>query len=101
MDTLQFKRPALLNDIVVIVARVTHVGRTSVEVQVDSFVEDVERGERNLINSAFLTEVHVDEEGRPQPVPFGLALSTQAERDAWDAAEKRIGIRRTRKELGF
>lgn len=101
VDTLQFKRPALLNDIVVIVARVTHVGRTSLEVQVDSYVEDVERGERDLINSAYLTEVHVDAHGRPTPVAFGLLLEGGAEREAWDAAEKRIGIRKTRTELGF
>lgn len=101
VDTLQFKHPAKLNDIVVIEACVTHVGHSSLEIQAISYVEDPSSGERAIINTAYLTEVHVNSEGVPQEVQFGLALTNEKERLAWEAAEKRIGIRQTRKEFGF
>ena len=75
VDTLQFKHPAKLNDIVVIEACVTHVGHSSLEIQVISYVEDPSSGERAIINTAYLTEVHVNSEGVPQEVQFGLALT--------------------------
>ena len=64
VDDLRFKKGAYLNDILVLIARVTYVGRTSMEVRVDTFLEDRATGMRTLINHAYLVEVHVDEAGR-------------------------------------
>ena len=50
IDTLEFRYPAFLNDIVTIEAWVTHVERTSMEVRVDSYVENTATGERRMIN---------------------------------------------------
>ncbi len=101
VDQLVFHHPAFRNDVVVIDARVTHIGRTSLEVRVDSYVEDIVRGSRNLINRAYLTEVFVDDGGTPRPIPYGLDLSSDAERDEWRGAERRRQVRRQRLEEGF
>ena len=101
VDTLQFKHAAYLNDLVVIIARVTYVGRTSMEVRVDSYVEDVETGTRYLINHAYLTEVHVDAQGVPTPIEFGLELVNETERMEWEGAKKRITVRKTRQAEGY
>lgn len=100
VDTLQFKSPAFLNDIVVIVAQVTYVGRTSLEVKVDSYVEDAATGNHKDINRAFFTEVHVDDAGRPAVVPYGLELKTDEERAEADRALFRQEMRRARAESG-
>ena len=39
IDNLQFREPVYVNEVVVLRARVTFVGRTSMEVRVDTFVE--------------------------------------------------------------
>ena len=101
VDSLVFKHAAYLNDIVVVKARVTHVGTTSMEVRVDAFVEKDATGERFLINTAYLIEVHVDEDGKPQPIPWGLELASDEERAEWEGAEKRRAIRRQREAEGF
>lgn len=101
VDQLQFRHAAHLDDVVVIKAQVTYVGTTSCEVRCDSYVEDMGTGEHNLINTAYLTEVSIDSEGRPQPIAYGLVLMTQEERDEWEAAHKRKELRRQRKEQGF
>ena len=101
IDNLNFKHPAFLNDTVVLVGRVTYVGRTSMEVRVDSYAEDVHTGERRLINVAYLTEVCVDEKGKPTPVEYGLSLETDEERRENQDALKRIIFRKTRAAEGF
>ncbi|MCI6844029.1 MAG: acyl-CoA thioesterase [Coriobacteriaceae bacterium] len=101
VDQLTFKHPAYLNDVVVIVAMVTYVGHTSMEVRVDSYVEDVHSGARCLINVAYLTEVCVDDDGRPTSVEYGLTLETDGERRENEDAMKRIIFRKTRAAEGF
>ena len=68
VDNLNFIGPAYLNDTVVQEARVTWTGRTSLEVRVDSFVENLDR-KRTLVNRAYAVFVALDDEDNPIPVP--------------------------------
>jgi acyl-CoA hydrolase len=101
VDTLEFRYPAFLNDIVTIEAWVTHVERTSMEVRVDSYVEDTATGERRMINHAYLTEVCVDAEGHPVPVPWGLVATTDEQHKECIAARRRAEMRKVRRAQGF
>jgi len=101
VDTLEFRYPAFLNDIVTIEAWVTHVERTSMEVRVDTYVEDTITGERRMINHAYLTEVCIDDEGRPIPVPWGLKAGTPEEHEECQHARDRAELRKLRRVQGF
>lgn len=101
IEHLEFKKPAYLNDTLVMIANVTHVGRTSIEVRVDTYLEDRETGLRRSINRAFLTEVCIDENEKPVPCPYGLKIETVSEQARWEGAEKRIAIRRQAQREGF
>ena len=96
VDDLRFKKGAYLNDLLVLIARVTYVGNTSMEVRVDTFVEDIESGDRVAINHATLIFVHVDENGRPQTIPYGLELTSHREEAEWNAALRRAESRKER-----
>ena len=100
-DNLQFKKGAYINELLVIISRLTYVGRTSMEVRVDVYVEDHDTGVRHPINRAYFTEVCVDENGKPTPVRYGLELLTEAERAEWEGAQKRIEVRKKRRSEGF
>ncbi len=101
IDNMQFKQGALLNDIVVIIGKITHVGRTSMEVRVDTYVEDKQTGMRHVLNRAYLTEVCIDEDNTPVIVPYGLNIRTESEKAEWQGAEKRRELRRQRRMEGF
>lgn len=101
VDNLQFKHGAFVNDIVVVRGKITYVGRTSMEVRVDSYVEDVSTGIRKVINRAYLTEVAIDDEGNPKEVPYGIRLETEVEKAEWEGALKRIQVRKARRREGF
>ena len=101
VDNLTFKKGAFINEIVVIVGRMTYVGRSSMEVRVDVYTEDRKTGRRQVINRAYFTEVCVNEDGIPAPVAYGLEPVTDVEKAEWEGAKKRIEIRRQRRTEGY
>ncbi len=95
VDNLTFLRGAYQNEMVVIKGKLTWVGNTSMEVCVDTYVEDL-RGERIRINNAHFMMVALDENDKAVKVPK-LVLQTDDERLAWEHGEKRGRIRKQRK----
>lgn len=100
VDNLRFIHGAYNGEIIVIIGKVTYVGRTSMEVRLDTYVEHLESGIRKPINRAYFTMVAMDENDRPRPVP-GLILETESDRADWEAAQKRREMRIRRREEGF
>jgi len=99
IDNLHFKAPAYANDTVVLVGRVTYVGRTSVEVRVDTYAENL-CGRRGMINRAYVVMVALDKDEKPAPVP-GLLLESDEERAEWAAGEKRRAFIKHRRLEAF
>lgn len=99
VDNLKFIRGAYQKDMIVLIGRVTFVGRTSMEVRVDTYVESLD-GIRKPINRAYLTLVAIDAEGKPVEVPR-LILETEAERAEWEAGIRRREMRIRRRTEGF
>ena len=90
IDNLNFKAGAYLNDTIVLIGRITYVGRTSMEVRVDTYVEDLEGMRR----------VAIDEEGHAVEVP-GLIVESESEKAEWEAGQKRYALRKQRRREGF
>ena len=101
VDNMQFKQGAKLDDILVIIGKITYVGRTSMEIRVDTYVEDRRNGMRHVLNRAYLTEVCIDDDDTPVLVPYGINIKTENERAEWEGAEKRIILRKKRRMEGF
>ncbi len=99
VDNLKFIRGAYLGDLVVLIGRITFVGRTSMEVRVDTYIESMD-GIRKAINRAYLTLVAIDEEGKPVDVP-GLIVQSESEKAEWEAGIKRREMRKQRRTEGF
>ena len=99
IDHLVFKRGAFLNDLLVLMGYVTYTGRTSMEVRVDTYVEDIQ-GMRRPINRAYFVMVAMDEEDKPTPVP-PLILESEGQKAEWEAALLRKENRLHRRKEGF
>ncbi len=99
VDNLRFIQGAYQKDVIVIIGKVTYVGNTSMEVRVDTYVENMD-GMRRPINRAYFTMVALDENDKPKRVPR-LILESEEEKAEWEAAEKRREMRIKRKEEGF
>ena len=88
IDRILFKEPIGIGKLVEARSRVVHVGRTSRSVLADVFAENVTTGVRRQTNECWLTFVHLDEEGKPAPLP-PLQLNTQQDRMMNEMAHQR------------
>lgn len=97
IDSLNFKEAVHLNELIVMKGKVTYVGNSSMEVRVDSYVENRD-GQRRLVNTAYLTEVALDDEDRPTAVP-ALICETAEEKREYQTGIKRREIRQQLKSF--
>ncbi|MFQ5662538.1 MAG: acyl-CoA thioesterase [Terriglobia bacterium] len=88
VDHLDFRWPIKVGQLIVLKASVNRAFRTSMEVGVKVFAEDVLTGGRRHTSSAYVTFVAVDEEGKPKPVP-PVICETATERRRYEEAEIR------------
>jgi acyl-CoA hydrolase len=88
IDRVDFREPIHVGDLVVMKASVNFVGRTSMEVGVRVEAEDLITGRRRHTNTAYLTFVAVDRNGRPVDVP-PLVAETPSEQRRYAAAQER------------
>jgi uncharacterized protein (TIGR00369 family) len=80
VDSMTFLSPIYVGNLVTFAASLSHVGRTSMEVEVLVEAEDPMTGEKTHTNSAYVVYVALDESGQPHEVPALLAES-DAERE--------------------
>jgi acyl-CoA hydrolase len=73
MDRMTFLVPIAVGELVSFSATVNAAWRTSMEVGVRVEAEDPRTGEVRHTNTAYLTMVALDEDGRPAPVPAVVA----------------------------
>lgn len=98
VDHMDFIQPVHIGQLVRLRASVNRAFRTSMEVGVKVWVEDLIRGEELHVSSAFLTFVAVTKEGERVPVP-PVIPETDDEKRRYERAgvrrELRLAQRRT------
>jgi uncharacterized protein (TIGR00369 family) len=88
IDSMTFRQPIKIGDLVVLNAEVTYTGNTSMEAEVQVLAENPVTGERTHTNTAYLVYVALDDEGRPTTVP-ALITETDQEKARMSQAQKR------------
>lgn len=69
IERMTFHRPVYVGDLVSCYADIVKVGRSSITVEIETFVTRHETGEEQKVTEGTFTYVHVDGEGKPRPVP--------------------------------
>ena len=99
IDNLQFQAPAYVGDMIVLQGMITYVGRSSMEVRVDTYREALD-GSREMINRAYIDMVCINCKGQPMEVPE-LLPETKEQKIEYEAAKKRKQMRKQRRMEGF
>jgi acyl-CoA hydrolase len=89
VDGIDFARPIKVGQVVVLRSFVTRAFHTSMEVEVNVFLEDYIRGVREQTSSALVTYVAVDPAGNPAPVPPLIPRSSEEKRRYREALLRR------------
>ncbi len=69
LDGMSFHRPVNVGDVVSCYAKVTRIGRTSLTVEVETYVDRQRIGEEVKVTEGRFTMVAINEAGRPRSVP--------------------------------
>ena len=100
VDYLDFRVPVRVGEFLVLKASVNRVFRTSMEVGVKVFAEDILAGERKHASSAYVTYVALDMNRRPHPAP-PLILETDDDRRRFIEAGERRRLRLSTRHKGM
>ena len=100
IDSMTFDAPVVVGELVTLEASVTYVGRTSMEVMVRVYSENLLTGKSVLTNTAYVVYVALDAQRRPTAVP-GLEIETDDERTRFEQGRERQRLRleRAQREL--
>lgn len=88
INTMQFKAPAKVGDIITIHAKMTKAFNTSMEIFVQAWAKKILSQKSYLINEAYFTFVAIDDYARPTEIP-ALKMRTVREKSDSLQAEKR------------
>ncbi len=88
VDSLVFREPIKIGDLVTFTAEVTYTGRTSMEAEVQVIAENPITGERTHTNTAYLVYVGLDDKDRPTVIPQ-LVSETEEDKARLELAKQR------------
>ncbi|HEY7649316.1 MAG TPA: hotdog domain-containing protein [Methylomirabilota bacterium] len=89
MDDIDFLHPVKVGEIAILRAQVEYVGRSSLEVGVRVWAENVATGARSVTLNSHLVFVSVEDDGRPRPVPERITPADAEEAVVVEAARLR------------
>ncbi len=92
VDSLTFKHPVRMGEMVILNAKVVYVGTSSIHTKVEVLSENLSTGARQVTNTANLIFVALDEHARPTPAP-ALRPETTEEINAYIKVCDRLGVK--------
>jgi uncharacterized protein (TIGR00369 family) len=92
IDSMTFRNPIRIGDLVILNAEVSFAGRSSMETEVKVIAENPITGVRTTTNTAYLVYVALDDNGKPQTVPH-LIAETDEQKERMEQAKARQAYR--------
>jgi acyl-CoA hydrolase len=92
VDAVSFDNPIRLGDVVTIQAKMVRAFRTSMEVEIKVWAENIPTKTKYQSNTAYYTFVALDSNGRPTAVP-AVIPETDEEKKNYDKAGRRRELR--------
>ncbi|WP_026953886.1 acyl-CoA thioesterase [Algoriphagus vanfongensis] len=91
-DSISFKQPIALGNVVTLQAKVTRAFNSSMEVFIEVTSEDIPASKKTITHRAFFTFVAVDQNGKPIEIPEAVP-ETEEEKELYDGALRRRQLR--------
>lgn len=88
IDSVSFRAPVHVGNLVHVKARLTRSWRTSMEAEVIVEAENLLTGEKRITSVAYIVYVALDFQGQPTPVP-PVIPTTPEEQAKWEQADNR------------
>ncbi len=93
VDRVEFREPIRIRELVTFLASVNYAGRSSMEIGIKIFAEDLQTGRKRHTNSCYFTMVCLDDKGRPKAVPAVIPETEEEKRRFRQGEERRARAR--------
>jgi acyl-CoA hydrolase len=90
VDHVSFESPIKRGDVVTLNAKVTRAFRTSMEVFIEVWAENIPARRKQRSNEAYFSFVALNDLGKPEPVPELIPESDEEKLHFEEAAERRL-----------
>ena len=90
VDRVDFREPIRIGELVKCVASVNFVGKTSMEIGIKIFAEDLKTGKKRHTNTCYFTMVALNDQGKPQSAPKLILETEDDKRRMHDAGLRRL-----------
>jgi acyl-CoA thioesterase YciA len=80
VEAMEFHRPVNIGDLVSCYSEITRVGRTSMRVEIETWVERRHTRVVEKVTAGTFTYVAIDDKGRPRPVEMHAGKPPEGER---------------------
>ncbi|HEX3027413.1 MAG TPA: acyl-CoA thioesterase [Clostridia bacterium] len=97
VDSIEFKHPVRLGELITITSKMIWAGRTSMKVQLEVAAENLKTGAFLITNTAYFTYVALCEDNTPCVIP-PLLPQTEEEQRLFDLEEKKYRERKAKKQ---
>ncbi len=89
LDSLDFRHPIHVGEMVRLSSKITWAGKTSMEVTIKVYSEDYRNNSVNMTSRAFIAYVALDDEGNSKQVPALFPETEEEKKDYIDAELRR------------
>ncbi|TLX83003.1 MAG: acyl-CoA thioesterase [Thaumarchaeota archaeon] len=89
IDRVNFLKPVYVGNALILSARLTYVHRSSMEIEIRVEAEDLITGIKTLTNTAYVTAVALDNDGKTAGVP-PLLIETEDDKARFTEGEQRM-----------
>ena len=96
IERVEFRKPIRAGEMVILIAKLTYAGNTSMDVKVDVYSENLQTGKKLKTNKAYLTFVALDDNEIPLQVPL-LEPKSDDERKEYDISQSKRNTRNIKK----
>jgi acyl-CoA hydrolase len=89
VDDVHFYEPIRVGEVITLNARINYVGRSSIDIEVNVFTENLTTAVKKHSCTAYLNFVNINEQGKPAEIPNKIIASTQYQKKLWQESVQR------------
>lgn len=89
VDDVHFYEPIRVGEVITLNARINYIGRSSMDIEVNVFTENLTTAIKKHACTAYLNFVNINKQGRPTEISKNIIPSTEYQKRLWQESEER------------
>lgn len=89
VDDVHFYEPIKVGEVITLNARINYVGRSSMDIEVNVFTENLTTAVKKHSCTAYLNFVNINKEGRPKEISNNITPDSSYHKKLWKESEQR------------